>query len=229
MNYIESLYTKRAEAVGQTVEAVKMAAIAESLQRANAALQTGQPVLIDVYDKTNAARQHVIPVLAVPREQTAYVGIPTTSGEYPTMLHGLESLSQITTVNQQSEEPIQNIVFQDARDIRRKKQELGQIGEHILLPMTINPHNTHMLVFHGQARSRHIDPQAVGKRYWQELRTAKTPIEWPAHTMLVSHKEHAPSNKHHVIVAFNKNGSVRREGYELIHPKRIDVSKMRAR
>lgn len=161
----------------------------QGLEEGAQASSQNRGVLFFQVDNTVAAGPHAVSVLLNPERKVAVVEAPSQSERFPTVLHSLEV---VTTVEQLkhpqavgadlSELSYPRISFLKEPEFQ---EEAGRLAPQLtLIPLTIDPENTHAVLLHPQARR--LNPWALALGYYNLIQGLDLRTDLMRHTMLVT-------------------------------------------
>lgn len=156
------------------------------------ALQEKKPVMYIAYDDTRAGGIHIMRAFFQPEQNNVAVEIPENGGQYSTMLHTLEIIAFSVKKMQDQGIPFNypELEFWPRESIQSVRDQLDS-QSLFTIPLTVNPSQTNVVVFHPEARSQHIDHEKVARGYYEYIQNGGLK-SFPRHTMVVSYPREHP-------------------------------------
>lgn len=171
------------------------------IEAASKAISRRVSVLFDIYDQTTAGGKHSVlayydadaneATFEIPNDQVVVFPEDEVSvgGRFPTLLHAIEVVTLVARtvkLNRQQLDYYPNLNFRSRNDIKnlvvsgdRKKQHLA------MLPLTVHPTRTNVIVLHQQARGNMVDAaKIVAAHYQLQIRDDSIVNDVLRHTMI---------------------------------------------
>lgn len=173
-------------------ESQRYESILNGISTAAGALASSETCILIVVDDTNAGGKHKVTTLIDPLNDTAYLEIPPEpnpedvgikGGRFPTICHAVELIAACYAKA--------GVKF-PALHFTSEVNPLSEIADFnepddsttLLMPLTINPPNTNVLICHTQVP--HIDPQQLLLGWYEVIKQDDNLVADPIrHTILV--------------------------------------------
>ncbi len=167
----------------------QVAILQDSLALAAEKIQKGENFSFYLIDKTQAGGAHEVKVFYNVLENRVVIQIPPEpdsnnsrgikGGRFPTVCHGIEMVVAVSKIARIDSPAIE---FASSAQIN-----LGEFSKPLLVPLTIDPPNTNLIIFHTQSRS--VDPHKLAQGWYEIMKTDEQLAEDPLrHTILVMPK-----------------------------------------
>ncbi len=164
----------------------------DSLAQAADKLRLGENFALYLVDKTQAGGAHEVKVFFRVSENRAIIQIPaepdsengkhsrgTKGGRFPTVCHGVEMVAAVSK--------IAGYDFPDIHFSSPDELNSNEFGSPLLIPLTVDPANTNLIIFHTQSRS--VDPYLLAQGWYELMKSDEQLAEDPLrHTILVMPK-----------------------------------------
>jgi hypothetical protein len=203
-------YKKRIVEIFNSLELLspeeKLIQVHAGITKAITLISQKKPFIFEIIDKTNAGGLHKVSILISPQKNTIFLEIPDEAnttpgtifsgikgGRIPTIYHGIEI---VTLCYKAAKKEFPKLEFgiisfnylYSLRDVFDKAK-----GNSIIIPLTIDPPLTNVIIVHTQVRQ--INPEILARGWYEVMKLDKTLIkDVIRHTILVMPMSPNPSN-----------------------------------